>query len=394
MNDIELKQALKDYPAIDRAYRIYNWSKGNKFGPFKIAITPTDRCNLACKFCPNYVSRKSGRFKQEDELSKEEWQKIVREGLEIGVRQYLILGGGEPMIRGETILDILRIIKGVDCELFTNGTLFEPEEIEEIVKLGLQRIIISIHGLEKVYDDLTEYKGAFEKLKNNLMLLKKIKAEIGTDKPRVLVNIVINNKNFREILEIIEFVGELGCNELAFHPMRGYEETIPVINELELSLEDIEELRKNYSKAKSLAEKYKINLTTEPIESDLNATKDNNPSILTSNKNGPGKFLDLRCLEPWYSMVINSDGRVGRCTAYITRSEPFNVREKSLKEIWFSDFFDNVRKNIFEGKTMEGCQRCGLLTTTAELKKHFNFYLQFVENKIDINQLIKSIRGW
>jgi radical SAM protein with 4Fe4S-binding SPASM domain len=313
----------------------------------------------------------------------------------MGVRQLLILGGGEPMLRSETVMEILRKIKGIDCELFTNLTLFKIEELKELVELGISRVVISIHGLFDTYDLITGTKGAFEKLKRNLMLLKEFKEKLNSSKPRILVNIVINNLNFKEIQNIIKFVGEAKCEEVALHPMRGYEETKSVIKNLELTPNQISELRESYNELKKLAEKYKINFTAEPLEADIKILNNyENRNFKGKELKGPEKFLLLRCLEPWYSMVINSDGRVGRCTAYIVRNEPLNVLKQGFKEIWLSDFFNQVRSNILSDIWMEGCKRCGLLTTTAELKKHLSYFIQYKRDEIDLNQMVKYIRGW
>ncbi|MFP4116399.1 MAG: radical SAM protein, partial [Candidatus Aenigmatarchaeota archaeon] len=130
----ELKYPNKTHE--EKVKRLNEWSKGNKQPPIKFSIIPTNRCNLNCDACPNSVARSEGRFLEEDEISKEKWMKIVEKGLDWGAKEWRILGGGEPMVRRETTLSILLKVNKEsvyqDTEMITNGTLFQPGDIEKL----------------------------------------------------------------------------------------------------------------------------------------------------------------------------------------------------------------------------------------------------------------------
>lgn len=393
----------------ERVERLYMWSLGNPMPPFKLVITPTDRCNLNCIFCPNYTARKLGRFKIENELKTEEWLDIVDQALKLDVKQWCLLGGGEPLLRSEILLPALEMIKSrmkiIDFELITNGILFSSELIKNIVEvaankveinptsgtkkeIGVIQITISIHGLKDNYSFITGSSNGFDKVIENLKLFNKWKEKFNVQQPTIQINIVVNNKNFTQIPEMIKVFGELKVNQIALHPMRGFEETGTNIKNLELNNEQWAAIPNFVKEVRALTEKYDIALSTDPLNAHMKGPLNFNTNQSEIRRNGreefsPIKLLALQCLEPWYDMLINPDGRVGRCASFVTRKEPVSVRSSNLKEIWYGEFFGEVRRNIIENKSMEGCIRCGLLSTTEIIKNHLGKFLEGKGIKVD-----------
>jgi MoaA/NifB/PqqE/SkfB family radical SAM enzyme len=399
------KLSIRDQLGLERSLRLYKWAIGKFQPPFKLIITPTDRCNFNCIFCPNYMARQKGRFKQEEELTKDEWIDIVKQALDLGVLQWCMLGGGEPLLRSEILLPILQMIceknKLMDFELITNGSLLNEELIKGMVEiaekkveivpegkgkkeLGILQITMSIHGFRDTYQLLTGVD-KFDVVIQNLKLLRKWKEKSNLEQPITQVNILLNKKNLGEVLELIKFFGELKVNQVALHAMRGYEETKSVIKDIELSEEDWKTILELVNQAKKIAEKYNIHLSTDPIDAYMEYPlkfdkKEENPQsnheitdeeVLTLNN-----LLKVRCYEPWYDILINPNGQVARCAAYSTRREPINVKEQSLKSIWFGEFFNQVRKNVVCNIPMEGCKECGLLSNTKILRRDLEKFLK------------------
>jgi MoaA/NifB/PqqE/SkfB family radical SAM enzyme len=341
------------------------------------------------------VARKAGRFKEEDEIPDDIWLKFVDEAIEFGANDWLILGGGEPWLRGNLILQILRKIKkGIESpyvEIFTNGTLFREEEIKMLVELGTSRITFSVHDLNDGYVELTGATSKiFEKVRHNLKLFKQAKDELKKSRPQIQINMVVNKKNYRRLPQLVEFAKEVGANILALHPMRGFEETKEVVSPYELSQEILPELRKLIENARKSCEKAGIVLDTSPLEAVMPIKEGAKLEGINSNEGELKDLLKLRCYEPWYGMLINPDGQVGRCSALIFRDEPLNIREMSLKKIWNSDFLNIVRESVLQGKLLKGCEQCGLLSTTATLKRAFRIVEQWLKGERDLDE-IKSM---
>jgi radical SAM protein with 4Fe4S-binding SPASM domain len=252
--------------------------------------------------------------------------------------------------------------------------------------LEVSRITFSVHGLDETYIEITgSNKETFLKVIENLKLFKKEKENLKKIIPQIQVNIVINKKNYSQIPKMIEFANNVGVNILALHPMRGFEETEANVSPFSLSSNEIFELRKYIEEGSILSKKYGIMLDTSPFDAFL-AVKEGKPP--TQVEDGPLENLfKLRCFEPWYSMVVNPDGQVGRCTAFIQRDEPLNIRKMSLEEIWYGEYFNNVRKNVMNNVMMKGCSQCGLMSTTATLKRAFSMVNDWMKGKITFKEL-------
>jgi len=84
-----------------------------------ILISPTMRCNLKCSGCY------SKNYQKKDDLPFEIMDRIVKEGKEIWVAFFTILGG-EPFLRNDLCL-IFEKHSDVYFQVFTNSTLLNEE---------------------------------------------------------------------------------------------------------------------------------------------------------------------------------------------------------------------------------------------------------------------------
>jgi MoaA/NifB/PqqE/SkfB family radical SAM enzyme len=379
-NTLDPKKAL----ILERSLRLFKYLFLNEpQPPFKLILTPTDRCNLNCIFCPNFIARKQQRFKIEDEMSDDEWLDVINQGVRLGVRQWCFLGGGEPLLRGEIIppaLDRIRKKLGiVDLEIITNGTLFTEEIIRRIVEACEERVAIqitvSVHGKNKTYQEITGID-SYEQVVKNIEIISKLKKGNKARYPILQINIVVNKKNLNEIEDLILTFGDIGVNQVALHPVHVYDETSNVVKNIVPSSEE-------YKMVLKIAERLRLNfqnmnidtlsLTSYLQQSDLTFKDKKDESVRKSIEIDPKyrkyEFLTLRCFEPWYDILINPDGRVGRCAAFFTRNEPINVKKESLEDIWFGEFLNEVRSNVKNGILMEGCSPCALMSNTIVLRE-------------------------
>lgn len=385
---LDPKEAL----ILERSLRLFKYLFLNEpQPPFKLILTPTDRCNLNCIFCPNFVAREKQRFRAEDEMSDDEWLDIITHGVKLGVRQWCFLGGGEPLLRRDIILPALEKIKKgsevIDLEIITNGTLLTEEIIRGLVetckemtrkngeeKAAIQTTI-SIHGKNKSYQEITGVD-LYDKVIENVKLISKLKGAYKLKHPIIQINIVVNKKNLTEIEDLISTLANIGVDQIALHPIHVYDETKYVIKNITPSSEDYKLIVEIAKKGKSKFLNCQIDalsLTSyfQQLDSGFKDERDKTTreSITSDPRYEKYEFFKFRCFEPWYDMLINPDGRVGRCAAFATRKEPINVRKESLESIWFGSFLDEVRENIKKGVIMEGCSPCALMSNTIVLRE-------------------------
>lgn len=86
---------------------------------------------------PCFVRGKS-LYKPDEELGKKRYMEIIEEASNMGVREWMISGGGEPMSKPDLTMDIIREIRdrGMNGSISTSGAFFNREMIKEIVGLG------------------------------------------------------------------------------------------------------------------------------------------------------------------------------------------------------------------------------------------------------------------
>jgi wyosine [tRNA(Phe)-imidazoG37] synthetase (radical SAM superfamily) len=138
----------------------------------------TTKCNYNCVICPREkLTRKKETMSFE--LFKNLFDKIIAE-----TDQYDTLtfpGMGEPLL-DDSLDDKIRYIKKVkpsmDILLLTNGSLLSLDRFLGLQRFGLTSVRVSLYGTNpKNYNRVhgITNKGMFEKVKNNLLQIVKIK---------------------------------------------------------------------------------------------------------------------------------------------------------------------------------------------------------------------------
>lgn len=138
--------------------------------PTTVLMSPTMRCNLSCKGC--YAKS----YSRDSDLELETIDSIIKEGKELGVAFFTILGG-EPFIR-EDMTKIYEKHNDIFFLIYTNGTLLNKEKIKEISDLGNVMLMMSIEGSKEETDERRQ-KGVYKKIIDSMKLLKESKIPFG-----------------------------------------------------------------------------------------------------------------------------------------------------------------------------------------------------------------------
>ncbi len=133
--------------------------------PFIMLLDPTSACNLRCKGCW------SAEYGHKFNLSLEEMDSIVSQGVALGTHLYMFTGG-EPLIRKKDILELCRKHKNCTFLAYTNATLIDQKFCDDMKEVGNLALAISIEGNEET-NDFRRGEGAYETSIKALDLLKK-----------------------------------------------------------------------------------------------------------------------------------------------------------------------------------------------------------------------------
>ncbi|MFR5875352.1 MAG: radical SAM protein [Eubacterium sp.] len=140
--------------------------------PWVVLLDPTSACNLKCKGCW------AAEYGYKSNLTLDELRKIIRESKELGTH-FFMFTGGEPLVRKDDVLTIVR--ENQDCIFlaFTNGTLVDDKFCEDMKKAGNLALALSIEGTEET-TDARRGDGVYQKVIDAMKLLKKHKCLFGT----------------------------------------------------------------------------------------------------------------------------------------------------------------------------------------------------------------------
>jgi len=339
----------------------------SKTNPVRILLDPTDKCNLNCKFC----WRIGKALDYNNEISDERLLKLVREAAELGAKECVISGGGDPLTR-KVIFQLMKEIKKYNMwgQIITNGLLFKEEYIKELVKTKWDHIQISLDGADsKTHNSLRTSDNAFEKIKNVLSLFKKYKNEFKSDKPSIGFNTVICSINYKQAHKIIKIAHKYGAEQVWFEMIAPWSESAKqyLLTETQKS-----ELNKYAKKADKLAKRYKI--FTNIIyyqDKELGLLKTDEEK---SQKTNPKEDLTSAfCLAPWFSIKIHPTGVVGPCCTFYRDEALGDLHKESLKKIWTKNF-ETLRKAMIKNKPPRYCKECtkGQIAEMNDIKKRLS----------------------
>ncbi len=343
--------------------RLVLWMEKNKSSPVRIVLLPTNRCNLRCVFCGGVYERKDPNFSWKDELDRKKWIEIAEEANDLGVVEWLIGGGGEPMVRAETVVEMIKKIKQLNSnsviELSTNGTLITKDIAKKLVLSGCDFIQTGIDGPNaKIHDFLRGRKGAFKRTVKAIKYLSSAKKKYKKEKPTIKVHVVLNSKNYDKLLKMLKLIYSLGANFFAVAAMRvyggGQEKTV---NKVKIRMNNLQkrEVHKIWKEVEKLA--YKLNIQLGPafyegLEEVSESIEHKEP--MKFQDSCTNHFLSAFCFAPFYGFIVDWVGNVGPCPcAGSVRDTGNNLQTKSLKEIWYGKFLTSVREYMLQGKTME-----------------------------------------
>lgn len=166
----------------------------NKPGnPLWLLAEITYKCPLHCVFCYNPVDYTS----YGQELSTEDWLRVLHQGREIGATQ-LGFSGGEPLMRDDLEILVAEARKlGYYSNLLTSGVGLNEKRIGAFKEGGLDHIQLSFQDSTKELNDFLSSTRTFDLKQKVAKLIKKY------DYPMVL-NCVLHRHNIDHVQQILE----------------------------------------------------------------------------------------------------------------------------------------------------------------------------------------------
>ncbi len=169
--------------------------------PVNLVIELSSFCNARCLMCPN-----SPMKRRKSVMAREIFEKIVNRIKEekLAVNKVFLSGLGEPLIDPQIIQRIKAFKEmGLPVKLYTNAHLLTPEISRQLVDLKLEEINISFNGATP--EHYLRVMGLdFNKAKENIENLLKIKKEKQSDLPKVFISSILIGENEKDIKKHLE----------------------------------------------------------------------------------------------------------------------------------------------------------------------------------------------
>ena len=273
--------------------------------PLWLLAELTYRCPLQCPYCSNPLEI----AKYKDELSTEDWVRVMQQARKMGATQ-LGFSGGEPLVRPD-LEELIQEARGMGyyTNLITSGVGMDEARIKRFKDAGLDHIQISFQASN---EELNNFLGGTESFAHKKEMARIVKEY---EYPMVL-NIVIHRKNIDQMRDILDMTVELNADyvELASTQYYGWSR---------INVDQLLPTREQLAKAEKIAMEYQEKL------------KGKSKIIYVI----PDYFEDRpkACMNGWGSifLTIAPDGTALPCheAAQLPIEFP-NVKDHSIADIW------------------------------------------------------------
>ena len=297
--------------------------------PMWLLAELTFACPVQCSYCSNPLELSASR---KNELSTEEWIRVMRQARKLGAVQ-LGFSGGEPLVR--TDLEVLVVEAkslGYYINLITSSIGLTTEKITTLKGAGLGHIQISFQGSNRESNKLL---GGTDSFDHKVAMTKEV---IKQELPLGL-NFVLHRQNMHQVKEFLTMAQSLGAEfvELANCQYYGWG-----LHNREHLLPSQEQLIDAERVTNEFREQHKGDMDIFFVAPDY---YDDRPK---------------KCSNGWGStfITVNPEGEVLPCQAakVIPGLEFPNVRDHELTDIWHkSDLFNRFRGTDW---MTEPCKSC------------------------------------
>ncbi len=186
----------------------------------KLYIEATSGCNLQCRTCIRNVWSDPPAKMPMDTFRR------LTDGLDglPDLRRVVFTGFGEPLTHPD-ILDMIEAVRQRDLAVTvgSNGLLLKPNMARELVRLGVDRLVVSVDGVKpETYADV---RGAqLSEVLNNIRHLNEAKRELGSLSPALGIEFVVLKSNVAELAELTGLASRLNASRVLVSNVLPYTE--------------------------------------------------------------------------------------------------------------------------------------------------------------------------
>ena len=294
--------------------KVYIYGKPS-FASFELS----SRCNLNCPQCDvgNNLTNRKNNF-----INYEDYCKIMDE-IGTTLLDAIFYFQGEPLLNKDFSKYISYAKQyNIYAITSTNAQLINKNIATEIVKSGLDRIIISIDGTTQEIYEKYRKGGSLEKCIKAIYYLNEAKKELKSKTPYIETQFIVFRFNEHQISEFKQLAPKWGADKISIKsaqinsPNENFD-IIPTINK--------------YSRYHKINNEWKIK-----------------------------KDYSKACFRAWYGMVISADGNILPCC--FDKQEKYiygNIKEDTIENIWKNKKANDFRNIVLNNRSsINICTNC------------------------------------
>jgi radical SAM protein with 4Fe4S-binding SPASM domain len=292
--------------------------------PTKAMIEVSRACNLRCPVCP--VGNGSARTYPP--MPAELFRHIVDQTCTF-VQELLLHNFGEPLLHPHIVSFVAyakeRGIRHV--KMHTNGLLLSAEIAAGLVEAGLDKLKVSLDGVDQATYERYRKGGNFLALIENISRLREIRERLGSSRPLIQAQCIVMRHNEGRITEFEALAKRIGADQVKFKTFNAL-----------LSGE------KGFSEGRSMI----------PEDSRLQRYTDGNAGTIRS------RYKLSRCTWPWDCLVVNADGTVVPCCYDFNADHRIgSVRDEPFRSWWSTPERRAFRRILRSApQSISLCSRC------------------------------------
>jgi pyrroloquinoline quinone biosynthesis protein E len=171
--------------------------------PFGLLAELTYRCPLACAYCSNPLNM----AEYTDELTTDEWRRVLTEARDLGVLQ-CHLSGGEPLLRRDLVEIVATAYDlGLYTNLVTSALGLSMARAEQLRAAGLDHVQVSIQADDPALSDRIAGTPSFRRKVEAMGVVK----ELGWP---LTMNVVLHRQNIDRVADVLGLAEEVGADRV------------------------------------------------------------------------------------------------------------------------------------------------------------------------------------
>jgi sulfatase maturation enzyme AslB (radical SAM superfamily) len=246
-------------------------------------------------------------------------------------------GLGEPLVY-KSFVQVMELCQAYDLpwSVTTNGLALR-KHIDSFIAHGCKGINLSVHGIGKDHDQIVGTHGAFDIVKESLVILEARKQDKRAQKPRVAVNCVVNNQNVLNLEKIYNEFKAWPINSVTFQHVSFSKDEC--LNGADFTITEPHKL----DHLKLFIRK----MNSESLDVPVHFFPHLKEKMLVPYYTDPDFPAKVQCFLPWLSLRIYPDGAVKMCEKEFGKLQSSPIKElmNNAKALQFRNSVKNGQFN-------------------------------------------------